>query len=261
MPRIVANGETVSVSFDDGSPEKPGRKSLTGLAQQVHTTGTPRRSPSLNRGISKDTWQCKAPANVGALTLQKEIKEAFSSPRPGNSVLSLGFWRLNQGPEPFPEPTQNGLMTIRRYAIVGLAALSLALLPYAPALAQKTIHPAVSAQSSWVENFGEQVRTLLETGDAERQEKTMQLVLDYAGRSNVEIDFEPAVPALFDIYEHAETEGLRLLALASLDAIGDEPEFERLAERVRFEQSERVREQTLRVLTARRQQSRSPTHP
>lgn len=140
-------------------------------------------------------------------------------------------------------------MTIRTSITAILVALLLAIGAAGPAAAQQTTTPTPSVEAgSWTEHFGAQVRLLLESGDAERQEKAMRYVLLFTGRSDVDIDFEPAVPALFEIYEDAEGEGVRLMALSALNAIGGEPVMTRLTEGVRYEQSDRVRQHTLRIL-------------
>lgn len=148
-------------------------------------------------------------------------------------------------------------MTIRSSIVALLPALLLAIgfVPQAAAQSRAVSGPA-SSTLTWTEDFGQQVRVLLETGDEERQGGAMQLTQLYAGQFNADIDFSPAVPALLKIYETSENEGLRLMALASLDAIGNESALNRLAERVLAEKSERVRKQTLRVLTSHLQHGR-----
>jgi hypothetical protein len=102
----------------------------------------------------------------------------------------------------------------------------------------------------WKPHFGTQVRTLLESPNPEVQDNGMQLILHYAQR-DADIDFAPAVPALFDVYDHAEHEGRRLLALRAIDAVGTEAHMRRLAQRLDTELSDRVRAHTLRTLASR----------
>jgi hypothetical protein len=139
---------------------------------------------------------------------------------------------------------------------IGAFALFLALAPVTSLVAQpsqpaheETNHP------QWTMVLGEQVRMLLESSDTNRQEDAMLLILQYAQRPDLKIDFQPTVPALLRIYESDADEGHRLIALSALDAIGGQPVLGRLAERVRTreEPSERVRRHTLRVLTIRSQ--------
>jgi hypothetical protein len=139
---------------------------------------------------------------------------------------------------------------------IGAFALFLALAPVTSLVAQpsqpaheETNHP------QWTMVLGEQVRMLLESSDTNRQEDAMLLILQYAQRPDLKIDFQPTVPALLRIYESDADEGHRLIALSALDAIGGQPVLGRLAERVRNreEPSERVRRHTLRVLTIRSQ--------
>lgn len=148
-------------------------------------------------------------------------------------------------------------MKIRHPFAIGAFALFLALAPVTPLVAQsfQSVHEETN-QPQWAMVLGEQVRMLLESGDTNRQEDAMLLVLQYAQRPDLKIDFQPAVPALLSIYESDADEGHRLIALSALDAIGGEPVLGRLAERVRNreEPSERVKRHTLRVLTVRSQQ-------
>lgn len=145
-------------------------------------------------------------------------------------------------------------MTIRTYLVLGLITPLLAF-GFAPrAAAQSTPADAEAAdQPAWTEHFGYQIRQLLKAPNPERQEKAMMLVLQLVRHHDLDIDFEPAVPVLFDIFEGAEEEGMRLLALRVLGAIGDEPALRRLAQRIPEEQSERVRAHTLRLLTVHHQ--------
>lgn len=149
------------------------------------------------------------------------------------------------------------IMEIRNPLIIGAFALFLALAPVATVVAHPSDPtPEETNQPQWTKVLGEQVRMLLESGDVERQEDAMLLVVQYAERSDLKIDFQPAVPALLDIYESDADEGHRLIALSALNVLGDEPTLGRLAERVRnrAETSDRVRRHTLRVLTVRSQQ-------
>lgn len=155
----------------------------------------------------------------------------------------------------------NRTMNIRTRVIAGISALLLALAPITAASAQSTMSEPVheeSVQPKWTEAFGDQVRMLLESNDMHRQENAMLLILRYEKQSELNIDFRPAVPALFEIYESDAKEGHRLLALSTLDAIGGEDTLQELAKRVRERRidSDRVREHTLRVLTVHLNQRR-----
>jgi len=154
-------------------------------------------------------------------------------------------------------------MTTRKCLVASLFAFLMAL-SVVPSLAAQPLEEAVdepavkaSVPPQWVTVFGEQTRVLLESGDVERQENAMMLILQYEQRPDLEIDFYPAVPALFDIYEGSADEGHRLLALSTLQAIGGEPVLIRLAERLREhrEASDRVKRHTIRVLAAHLQHS------
>lgn len=109
-------------------------------------------------------------------------------------------------------------------------------------------------QPRWTLFFAEQVQKLLASGDPERIDSAMQLIMHYERRSDITIDFTPVISALLEIYEDdSVVDGRRLLALSTLEAVGGEWVMRRLADRMRHghERSERVERQTLRVLTAR----------
>lgn len=123
-----------------------------------------------------------------------------------------------------------------------------------PAAGQQMTTPEVgSAEASWAENFGEQVRALLETGDPERQKIAVRFVLEYSGETGPDIDFRPVVPELLRLYEESTDVSLRIMAINALSAVGGESAMSRLADRLHFEESDRVRQQMVRVLTVRLQ--------
>ncbi|PSQ58311.1 MAG: hypothetical protein BRD27_06430 [Bacteroidetes bacterium QH_10_64_19] len=68
-----------------------------------------------------------------------------------------------------------------------------------------------------------------------------------------DIDFRPVVPELLRLYEESTDESLRIMAVNALSAVGGESAMSRLADRIHFEESERVRQQMVRVLTVRLQ--------
>jgi len=97
------------------------------------------------------------------------------------------------------------------------------------------------------------VRTLLETGDPERQKIAVRFVLEYSGETGPDIDFRPVVPELLRLYEESTDESLRIMAVNALSAVSGESAMSRLADRIHFEESERVRQQMVCVLTVRLQ--------
>ncbi|PSQ81249.1 MAG: hypothetical protein BRD41_03080 [Bacteroidetes bacterium QS_1_63_11] len=68
-----------------------------------------------------------------------------------------------------------------------------------------------------------------------------------------DIDFRPVVPELLRLYEESTDESSRIMAVNALSATGGESAMSRLADRIHFEESERVRQQMVRVLTVRLQ--------
>lgn len=129
------------------------------------------------------------------------------------------------------------------------------MLATAPAVAQQTTAPAwPQPDSVWVPLFQEQVSRLMAAPGEERQDGAMQLITQYATYTDADGDpvfnFRSQVPSLLDVYRNEKDMGRRLLALSALNAIGDRAAFRKLAEWMPEERSERVRRQTLYVLSA-----------
>ena len=77
-------------------------------------------------------------------------------------------------------------------------------------------------------------------------------MLEYS-RDRTDIDFRPVAPELLRLYEESTDESPRIMTVNALSAAGGESVMSRLADRIHFEESERVREQMVRVLTVRLQ--------
>lgn len=141
-----------------------------------------------------------------------------------------------------------------RFIYTLLTALALVVLIGSPPVATAQSHTSAvdsaATHGQWKAHFGLQLRTLLESSDPAVQDNGMQLILHYAQR-DADIDFTPTIPALFDVYDHAEHEGRRLLALRAIDAVGTDAHMRRLAQRLDTDLPDRVRTHTLRTLAAR----------
>lgn len=145
-------------------------------------------------------------------------------------------------------------MTIRTGITASILTLILAFSTVIPAAGQQKATPEVASEEAfWTEGFGEQVHVLLETGDPERQKAAVRFVLEYSKGNGPDIDFRPLVPELFRLYEKAEDESLRIMAVNALSAVGGESAMSRLAEQIHFEESDRVRQQMVRALAVRLQ--------
>lgn len=149
-------------------------------------------------------------------------------------------------------------MTIRTGITASLFTLLLAFGAVSPAAGQQKATPEVtSEQAFWTEGFGEQVRVLLETGDPERQKIAVRYILEYSRGNGPDIDFRPVVPELLRLYETADDESLRIMAVNALSAVGGDKVMSQLADRIHFEESDRVRQQMVRVLSVRLQRQSS----
>jgi len=155
-------------------------------------------------------------------------------------------------PEPIP------IRTMKMLQMVSTQLLILCALPIAAEAYAQSTQPddTVRVQPRWTQSFDQQLQKLLSTDDRERVDKAMQLIMHFERNEDIHIDLTPVIPCLFRIYEsESYDDGRRLLALATLEAIGGNLVMQRLAERLRSgrERSKRVEKQTLRVLAARMQ--------
>lgn len=95
---------------------------------------------------------------------------------------------------------------------------------------------------------------LLRAPDTERQEQAMQLIIQFAQQNDADgqpvFDFSRTAPTLLERYKQSPDQGHRLLALAALSAVNNEPAMRELASTLRFERSEVVRQRTLHMLSA-----------
>ena len=96
--------------------------------------------------------------------------------------------------------------------------------------------------------LGQQLVTSLDSPIAQVQQGTLQHINFFATYHKDDVDLTEAVPKLIEIYETDDNEGLRILALTSLNAIGDRSIMHYLSESVERESSPRVRALTMAAL-------------
>lgn len=155
-------------------------------------------------------------------------------------------------------PNPNMRTFLRSVLPLLILASSLLAQPASAQSADATAQPQwPQPEPVWTAIFEQQVNQLLDTPDAERQNGAMQLIVQYAPVTNADgeevFDFKFAVPDLLKVYETEPNPSRRILALSALNAIGDEAAMRTLAALVQHEPSERIRRQTLYVLSAHQQ--------
>ena len=116
----------------------------------------------------------------------------------------------------------------------------------APALAQDT-DLATKDASEW-KQLSHQLVESLASPILQVKQGTLQHINFFATYHKDDVDLTVAVPKLIDIYETDDNEGLRILALTSLHAIGDRSTMMYLSDIVQREASPRVRALTLAAL-------------
>lgn len=113
--------------------------------------------------------------------------------------------------------------------LVLLAAFALALTLAAPSLAQSAPDASNAAAGVWSRSIGDQHAKLLRSSDVAVQVVAMQNIIVLTAQRPGEFDLRPVVPALLGIYENdANNRQLRIMAVATLRAVGDEYGMEQL---------------------------------
>lgn len=75
---------------------------------------------------------------------------------------------------------------------------------------------------TWVQNFGKQLHTSLESDNPFIKRQALQHITYFASFYGDEIDFSDAVPALVDLYQNDDDADVRLFSVVALYAIGDQ---------------------------------------
>jgi len=108
---------------------------------------------------------------------------------------------------------------------------------------------AAMERDAWtIETLDDQLTSLLESGDPEKQNTAMTIIINFRRQRPEAYDFVDCISPLMQIYRSDQQEGMRLLALAALDAIGTPRAYETLRRSAQTVRSRRVRRQTALVL-------------
>lgn len=99
----------------------------------------------------------------------------------------------------------------------------------------------------WTQAIGYQLAELLVSPIDEQRSQAFQLTAYYA-RSRPELDLEPTVPVLVEIYKGDAEERYRLAAVGALHAIGDENGMQQVRRLVYWQPSGRVQNVSLAAL-------------
>jgi hypothetical protein len=124
-------------------------------------------------------------------------------------------------------------MTSRRFIALFVALVFAA----TPALAQ---NPAAEADQPpvWKQTFDAQMATLLKSDDAAVQDRAMVNIITMAGRQDPDVRINRTVAPLLSIFENAEAEQRRLLALSALHATNSDAAMRSLVGMLEVEPSE-----------------------
>ena len=114
-----------------------------------------------------------------------------------------------------------------------------------PLVNQLNAESSAPKSSSWWNLLGRQLTFSLDQGLAQGYEaikvEHLQNLLFTAYNYGDQVDLSDAVPVLLEIYQYHETEAIRIMAVAALDAIGDQEALKSLKSMVDQEPSERLR--------------------
>ncbi len=127
-----------------------------------------------------------------------------------------------------------------------IAALLLALGMASTLQAQD--RPYEDKDDAWWGRLEMQFASALESPIPQVKVQTMRHIIFFAANYPDKVDMGLSVPTLLDIYDYAAREDLRVLALAAIDAVGDEYAMQHLTARVERETSARVHRLTMAVL-------------
>ncbi len=116
--------------------------------------------------------------------------------------------------------------------------------------AQATDTPDATVQVGWwKQHMGSQLAVSLRSPVASIRQQALQHVNYFAANARGEVDLSATVPALTEIYEADGHEGMRIMALTALHAIGGDAIMRYLRETVQDETSLRIRQLTLAALS------------
>lgn len=136
----------------------------------------------------------------------------------------------------------------RAAAVLSVALLLLAAHPLM-AQGQDSERPV---EARWTQTFEQQVNTLLKASSTELQVRGMQLIIEFADRSDHTFKFVEARPHLYNaLFNYNNPDELRILALSALHATDHTLTNRTLAEAVQDEPSVRVRRHILMALAAK----------
>lgn len=114
-----------------------------------------------------------------------------------------------------------------------------------------------SKDSSWWQKFDVQHTQLLDSPIKQVRTEALQNLVFFAAHYGSQARFEEVIPELLDVYAFGRSEADRLMALATLHAIGDERSMQRLARYVQTERPGRVRHCTLAALVDHLEKNKS----
>jgi hypothetical protein len=117
-------------------------------------------------------------------------------------------------------------------------------------MAQAQDRPYDDKGELWWTNLNAQLAEGLKSPIRDVKVQTMRHIIFFAANYPDKADMRLSVPQLLDIYDNDDKEELRVLALAAIDAIGEDYAMRYLVDRVEQERSAKVERLTRSVLAA-----------
>lgn len=136
---------------------------------------------------------------------------------------------------------------MKRFIGYTLASALVLMLGFA-SVAQAQDRPYDDKDEVWWGRLEMQLADALESPISQVKVQTMRHIIFFAANYPDKVDMGLSVPKLLDIYDYGEKEELRVLALAAIDAVGEEYAMQHLVAKVEREKSKRVHRLTMAVL-------------
>lgn len=139
-----------------------------------------------------------------------------------------------------------------RFYSACLILLSTAVLVPAGVQAQEHGDVPPTQSERWSEQVGDQFAQTLKTSSEQQRIEAMRLLIELKYQYGAEVAVQETVTPLLQIVEDGASETEQILTVTTLHEIGDEEALQALARQMKGAPDSRVRQHTLRMLTARR---------
>lgn len=136
----------------------------------------------------------------------------------------------------------------RTVRILSASVLAIVMGCTSVAMAQNALRPYADRDAEWWDNLELQLSEALKSPIEQVKVQTIRHIIFFSATYPDMAHMDRTVPQLLELYDTSDKEGLRVLSLAAIDAIGNDYAMRYLISRVEQEKSERVQRLTKAVL-------------